>query len=233
MIAIIYERANGPSIAHVSPSAMRAAVVERQLAAIQPSVEGEMPPMPVYEDVTVTPAETEADFIDRMTAQIVPNGARHFTLAPAAIPSAPPEVWQVDWTAKTVSVDGSKALAAARIAATSTINDGGGLARGKYITTTPGQDLVYDRKRREAKEIIDDPEPNATKYPFVAASLADASTATRDRFVDEATLILNKEQEWARIGAAIERVRLTALADIKAATSPEQINAIVTKLQWP
>lgn len=62
-------------------------------------------------DETVTPAETEQQFIARMVAQIVPQGARHIVVDAAALPPASPDHWLIDWTAGTVTSDAAKIAA--------------------------------------------------------------------------------------------------------------------------
>lgn len=109
--------------------------------------------------------------------------------------------------------------------ATTRVNEAAGKARASHITIAPGQDLVYDRKRREAREAIDDPAPSVAKYPLLAASITATETPSKEQFDAIAAVVIQKELDWAAAAAGIERKRLTALAAIAAASTEEQISA--------
>lgn len=106
-----------------------------------------------------------------------------------------------------------------------------GAARLKYITDAPGQDLTYDRKRREALQAIDDPTPTAQKYPVLAASIGIEVPTTGNAKTDfdaVCTLVISRETAWAAAASQIEALRLGGKQQVGAATSPAQVAEIVS-----
>lgn len=81
-----------------------------------------------------------------------------------------------------------------------------GQARARYITTAPGQEMVYILKTQEATQCVNDSTPSAEKYPFVAAD----SIAFGVDLMTAAQMILAVQQQWFVLGAKIEEIRLTA-----------------------
>ena len=76
-----------------------------------------------------------------------------------------------------------------------------GQARLKYITSAPGQDIIYALKRDEATKYVAAGYPSdLTDYPFIAAE----STATLKTPTQVVDTILAKCQAWITAGAVID-----------------------------
>jgi len=138
------------------------------------------------------------------------------SLAPAASPSLP-------W----VEPD----LAALKAQGKARVDVAAGEARLKYITDAPGQELTYDRKRREALQAIDDPTPTAQKYPVLAASIGIEVPTTGNAKADfdaVCALVISRETAWAAAASQIEALRLGGKQAVEAATSPAQVAETVS-----
>lgn len=110
---ILYEGADG-AVVIISPwaGAMRPAVIEHHEPVVD---ENGVVTAEAY-DETVTPAETESEFLARIVADQVPSGARHFVIDADDLPAPPPEHWVVDWAAHTVTNNDALALVEAKAA---------------------------------------------------------------------------------------------------------------------
>lgn len=109
-------------------------------------------------------------------------------------------------------------LSAAQAAAVQHVNDRIGQARLAYITAQPAQDAIYTAKEAEALRYQADPAPPAdlAGYPFLAA---EAGTTAPDAPA-LAALWVQMADQWRSAAAALEGLRLGAIAQIEAATSP-------------
>ncbi len=110
-----------------------------------------------------------------------------------------------------------------------------GQVRLRYITDAPGQDMTYDRKRREALEALDNPNPTAERYPVLAASIGIEVPSSGDAKADFdaiASLVIAKEVQWAQSAAVLEAKRLGAKAAIEAAQTVEAAQA-AAQVVWP
>lgn len=119
----------------------------------------------------------------------------------------------------------------AKSTAEALIDVAAGAARLRYITDAPGQDLTYDRKRREALQAIDDPAPTAQKYPVLAASIGievPVTNNTKTDFDAVCTLVISRETAWAVAASQIEALRLGGKQQVAVATSPAQIAETVS-----
>lgn len=108
-----------------------------------------------------------------------------------------------------------KATAIARINAAS------GLARQQFITTCPGQDMIYIAKEREALAYLAAPTADLTAYPLLAAEIG----VTAPTAWDLAQVWANVSVYWRGVAARIEGVRMRAIAAIEAAADPKAVTA--------
>lgn len=116
-LALIIETGAVPSLVTIPDHMQRAATpAVTQMRMLPPSPDA-LDAAPQFETVEVTPAvaaETDAEFRARMIAAHVPNGAQHIVTTTDQLPPVAPELWVVDWVAKTVGVNGGAALDAAK-----------------------------------------------------------------------------------------------------------------------
>jgi hypothetical protein len=125
-----------------------------------------------------------------------------------------------------------KNLAPLKAAAIARVNTLCGAARARYITVIPGQDMVYLEKAAEARRYLTDfptpedepetldPDP-VLGFPFIAAEIGTtASTA-----YGVATVYVTGAALFRQVGAAIETIRLGAVAAIEGATVPAMLDA--------
>lgn len=132
-----------------------------------------------------------------------------------------------DAGAKQAALDA--ALAAARRAAIGRINAAAGDLRRTFITSIPGQEMLYLAKENEARAFIADPAPSMANYPLIAAEIGPGLTAP-----DAASLAqfwLNLGAQWRQVAAQIETARLGAVYAVEAATSEAAIAAIEAAYQ--
>lgn len=116
-----------------------------------------------------------------------------------------------------------KELAAARTAAVGHINTVVGQLRVKFITSLPGQEMIYSAKEAEAKAFLaEDPEPlDLTGYPFLAAEVGITAANARDL----ADLWLAMAASWRTVGPQLETLRLGAITAIEDAADVAEITA--------
>ncbi|WP_162936857.1 hypothetical protein [Agrobacterium deltaense] len=101
--------------------------------------------------------------------------------------------------------------------------------RKRYITAGEGQAMTYQRKVEEAKRAVLEEDPVDAEYPMLSASLGiDGETV---KLV--AAVVLSMDAEWAAIGAAIEKVRMSAKKAIDDALNFEDATAAVDAIIWP
>jgi len=101
--------------------------------------------------------------------------------------------------------------------------------RLKYITPGAGQALTYLQKADEAKRLLSlSEEPKATDFPLLAAEVG----ITADTLKGVASSISTANDNWQRIGAAIESIRLGAKKSVDSARS-EQDARDAAVVEWP
>lgn len=116
-------------------------------------------------------------------------------------------------------------LESTRASALSTVDSQAEQQRLIHITPGVGQSMTYARKVEEAKAFLVDPEGD---YPMLSASVG----IDGDNMEQVAQIVLNLDYQWSLIGAHIESVRLAAKAEINAATTVEEIEAILANVNW-
>ena len=104
----------------------------------------------------------------------------------------------------------SRPLSEIKEQAKNEVDAAAGRARAKYITTAPGQEMIYLLKSQQALQCVNDPNPTDQKYPLVTADAAAYSVT----LVEAAQAIVNIQSQWLAIGSAIERIRLAAKNEI-------------------
>lgn len=86
--------------------------------------------------------------------------------------------------------------------------------RGRFITTVPGQEMTYLRKEEEARAHV----AGTNAEPLMLTAEAAATGVT---VADLAAAVIQKADEWAGLGAAIEAARIGAKAAVTAAATRE------------
>jgi hypothetical protein len=102
-----------------------------------------------------------------------------------------------------------------------------GEVRLLFITDAPGQDMVYQQKRREAEAYLANPSIDPQEIPHIAAE----ATAQGVSLSDKATEIIGQSSMWATVSAVIEARRLTAKSAVTSATSCAQAQA-AANVDW-
>ena len=120
-------------------------------------------------------------------------------------------------------------LQAAKTAAIGRINAAAGDLRRSFITSIPGQEMLYLAKENEARLYIADPAPDMADYPLTAAEIGPGLTAPDAWSL--AQIWLNMGAQWRAVGAQIETVRLGAVYAIEAAVDETEIAAIEAAYQ--
>jgi hypothetical protein len=117
---IIIETGAVPTVVSIPASQRRPAVaakIELRPVPSPASADGEPQQPPTFEEVEVAPAQPEETieaFHARMIAAHVPSGARHFVTDATSLPAGAPELWAVDFDAKTITINDAATLDAAK-----------------------------------------------------------------------------------------------------------------------
>ncbi|HBF30846.1 hypothetical protein [Rhizobium sp.] len=101
--------------------------------------------------------------------------------------------------------------------------------RLKYITGGVGQAMTYQQKSAEALNYLSATNPDAADYPLLSAEVG----TTGETLADVATIIKTAFEQWQMIGAAIEKVRLSAKKAISEAETSEAAQAVFDAVIWP
>lgn len=109
----------------------------------------------------------------------------------------------------------------------SRINQAAGEVRKRIYTDIPGQDALYLEKRAEAVAYVAEARgrgepPTLVDYPLLANEVG----VTAPTAWNLAQLWLNRSDQFKRVGAATERLRMQALIDITTAKDFESLEAI-------
>jgi hypothetical protein len=99
------------------------------------------------------------------------------------------------------------------------VNKECGNLRKMFITSLPGQDLIYKEKQLEGSSYLADPSPKIDEYPFIKAEVG----YTGDTAEQVAQVYLNMGAQWRQIGATLETLRYNGFAAVESATTPEEI----------
>lgn len=118
-----------------------------------------------------------------------------------------------------------KDLTHLRATAIAEINARAGVARGRYITVAPGQEMIYLRKETEARRYLELETPPETlvDFPFMAAEIG----VTASTPYELAQLWLNMSAMFEVVGSQLEQVRLQSIYAVEEADHPAVIDGIL------
>lgn len=102
------------------------------------------------------------------------------------------------------------------------------LARLRFITDMPGQDAIYARKKETAVAYLqtDPPPSNLDDFPLLQKEVG----ITAPTAFELAQIWLNLDSLWEGIAANLEAIRLSTNAQVDAATSIAELNAVPEQL---
>lgn len=151
--------------------------------------------------------------------------------APVAIPSSPGD-WAVwDWGTHSWTDPRDEAwfaaqLADAKTSALAQITRLRGQARLAYITDIPGQEAIYIAKLEEARAYLSATDPDIADYPLIGSEVG----VTAPTAYEVAQVFANLNTLWVQVAAAIDGACFAAEASVQAATTAEDVEAVVAAL---
>jgi hypothetical protein len=105
--------------------------------------------------------------------------------------------------------------------------------RTAYLTSGEGQAMVYQAKASEAQALLGlvstGGTPVSSDYPHLAIEVG----ITAETLVGVAEVVSAQVAAWTAVSVAIEGTRLSAKTAVRAATSAEEVSAILASLSWP
>jgi len=113
-------------------------------------------------------------------------------------------------------------LQTARLAAIGRVNAKAGELRRTFITSIPGQEMLYMAKEAEARAWVAATAPDLADYPLMSAEVG----LTAPDAAQLAQLWLNLGAQWRQVAGQIEAARLGAVYAIESAGSEATISAI-------
>lgn len=126
-----------------------------------------------------------------------------------------------------VAASEARVLQRAKRDAIAEVNNIVGDVRSRYITTAPGQEMIYLSKEAEARDCLADTGPVPSSYPLLAAEVG----ITAETLAQVAQVILNIAGIWRGIAAELETLRFHAIAAIEDAPDPQAVADVVTSLR--
>ncbi|WP_313348173.1 hypothetical protein [Paracoccus sp. (in: a-proteobacteria)] len=114
-------------------------------------------------------------------------------------------------------------LVRGREAAIAQVNAVAGKVRRLYVTDIPGQEALYLLKENEARSWLSANDPSLSDYPLIAAEVG-ITAATADQV---AQIYLNLATIYLHAAAALEQIRLGAIAEIERAQIVEDTEVAV------
>lgn len=98
-------------------------------------------------------------------------------------------------------------------------------ARLNYITSIPGQEMIYSDKEKEALAfLVADPEPSdLSDFPWIASEIG----LTGDTGYEVAQVYANLAAFWRGVGPQLEHIRIKYVNSTAAATSMAELRAEV------
>jgi len=120
-------------------------------------------------------------------------------------------------------------VALARAQAIVAVNRAAGTCRAKYITVTPGQEMTYAEKEREALAYLAASSPVPADYPMLVAE----ATATGVTLPELAAEVVRVAADWRLIGSQIEGIRRRAIVAVQAATTTAEVDAVTWHFPSP
>lgn len=102
-----------------------------------------------------------------------------------------------------------------------------GQVRRAYITAIPGQEMIYAAKEAEAQAYISQEPENLADFPMLAAEVG----ITAPTAYHLAMVWLHMGAYWRHMAATLEKIRLGAIAKIEAASSADEISAVLNVMR--
>jgi hypothetical protein len=93
----------------------------------------------------------------------------------------------------------------------------------------PASVLLFQTHSDELARFQADPAPTAEQYPLLASLVGKRGAVDLQH---AAQLVAERRARWLQRAAAVEAVRLETLEDLEAATSQEEIDAVLQRLDW-
>jgi thiamine pyrophosphate-dependent acetolactate synthase large subunit-like protein len=93
----------------------------------------------------------------------------------------------------------------------------------------PASVLLFQALSDELVHFHADPAPTAENYPLLASLVGKRGAVDLQ---GAAQLVAERRARWLQRAAAVEAVRLQTLEDLDAAQSPEEIDAVLQRLDW-
>jgi len=113
-------------------------------------------------------------------------------------------------------------LAKYKVAAHKEVDKVAGIARMRYLTIVPGQEITYQEKAAEATDYVAAGYPvDTTSYPRIEAEVS-ATGKTASQAADD---ILSTRSAWIAVGASIEQERIGGKVNIASAVDISGIDA--------
>jgi len=103
------------------------------------------------------------------------------------------------------------------------VNNAIGAAREMYMTSLPGQEMVYLRKEQEARNWLGAENPDLVDYPLMQSEIG----ITADTPYQLAQVWLYMSHAWIVIASDMEGLRMGTAAKIDAATGTDQIAEVL------
>jgi len=101
--------------------------------------------------------------------------------------------------------------------------------RQSLLTPGTGQMAVYQAKETQARAILQDPEPDETKYPDIYNEVG----ITADTVQEVAMAVLAAAERWRLFGRSIEKARLAGKKAVNAAADQAALKAAEAAVAWP
>ena len=120
-------------------------------------------------------------------------------------------------------------VALARSQAIVAVNRAAGTCRAKYITVTPGQEMTYAEKEREALAYLAASSPVPADYPMLLAE----ATATGVTLPELAAEVVQVAEDWRFIGSEIEGIRRGAIVAVQQAKTTAEVDAVTWSFPSP
>jgi hypothetical protein len=109
------------------------------------------------------------------------------------------------------------------------VNQAIGKVREQFITSIPGQELIYNAKEEEARRYLalEEPPTNMSGFPFLAAEtgvLAPTATLVAQTWIGMGIY-------WREVAASLEGLRMQSINAIRLAPSVSVMDQIVSDLR--
>jgi hypothetical protein len=120
-------------------------------------------------------------------------------------------------------------LAAVKTAARSRLDVAAEALRQTVLTPGIGQMATYQTKETQARSLLQDPEPDETKYPDIYNEVG----ITADTAHEVAMAVLAAAEKWRLFGRSIEKTRLAGKKAITAADTAAAVVVAEAAVTWP